>query len=182
MLKLLVPSVELFDNVSGIFTDTPEFKATLFHSLISLSRWESIWQVPLLPNGRLDQPDMTHEELVSYIQCMSLQPMDEQTADTILKKCNKEVNDYIANPYSATRTYRPTDKNTKSPIVTSELIYFWMIQYKIPDRYERWHLNRLLTLIDVCDIQQNPEKMKQSDVLRRNQQLNMERKRELGIT
>ena len=76
---------------------------------------------------------------------------------TVLKK----INEYIEDPMTATtfHTYtnpnNPGSSNRKMETMTSEIIYYQMIQNEIPYEFQKWHLNRLLTLIRVCNIKNN---------------------------
>ena len=71
---------------------------------------------------------------------------------------------------------------SKTEIMTSELIYYYMISYNIPFECEKWHINRLMTLIQVCSIKNNPNKKKMStkEVYRSNAALNAARKKKLN--
>lgn len=162
-------SVEKFVNIKG---------TTLYleHSLISLSRWESKWHIPFL-----GQEEKTKEQIEDYIRCMTLtQHVDQNLYHYISPTIMKEIFDYIEDPMTA--TWFSNLNETKAPVggrrvITSELIYCWMVTLGIPVQFEKWHLNRLLTLIRVINAENAPaKKMSKKDVLARNQKLNAARR------
>ena len=149
MLTINIPEKELFNEVSGEFITIPKTELHLEHSLISLSRWESKWKKPFL---NLENP--TEEQMLDYICCMSVDktPSVEAIKNMSVEDLQK-IRDYIADKRSATEIYdRRPKKGGKREIYTSEVIYYYMIYFGIPFSCEKWHLNRLLTLIRVCGV------------------------------
>lgn len=177
MLEIIVPSRDFFDEVSETFFSVNTQTLRLEHSLISLSKWESKWNKVFMT-----KEEKTYEETIDYIKCMTLTPNVNPIVYNCLTNENmKQIKDYIEAPMTAT-TFRE-DKSSKNnrEIVTSELIYYWMITLNIPMECQKWHLNRLLTLIRVCNIKnQPPKKMSRNEIMRRNAQLNEERKKRLS--
>lgn len=176
MLKLIIPSVELYDEVKEEFVTSKEHVLQLEHSLVSLSKWESKWQKPFL-----SKEDKTFEETIDYIQCMTLtQNVDPNVYKLVTQENRLQVFDYIEVPMTAT-VFTP-DKNTiNREIVTAEIIYYWMIAMNIPFECQKWHLNRLLTLINVCNIKNQPQKkMSKKELLNRNRALNDARRKSLN--
>ena len=177
MLKITIPAIELYDEVKQEFISTKEQTLMLEHSLVSLSKWEAKWHKPFLSTQ-----DRSVEETIDYIKCMTItQNVDPDIYNYITNANMIEVNEYIANPMTAT-TFSDRDKGKPSrEIITSELIYYWMIALNIPSEYQKWHLNRLLTLIRVCNIKNQPTKsMSQNEVMSRNRALNEARKKQLN--
>lgn len=174
MLEITIPSKEYYDEEKNLFIETKEQTIRLEHSLVSLSKWESKWGKPFLSNV-----PKTSEESIDYIRCMTLtQNVDPNVYYAITNENIEEVAAYIESPMSAT-TINNRDKVTNREIVTAEIIYYWMIALKIPFECQKWHLNRLLTLIDVCSIKNNPQKkMSRSEILARNKALNEARKKQ----
>lgn len=156
----------------------PKYKVLqLEHSLISLSKWESKWKKPFLSKF-----EMTDEEIIDYIRCMTVTPnVDPEVYLHLSNENIREVQAYIEDPMTAT-TFSNVDHRAPSrEIITSEIIYYWMIAYQIPIDREKWHLNRLLTLIQVCDRKNNPPKKRSKrDIMRRNAELNAIRRNKLG--
>ena len=148
----------------------------LEHSLVSLSKWESKWCKPFLSNKGL-----TDEESLDYIKCMVISKnVNPEVFDHFTKDNVKAVIDYINAPMTATTFSKESNGKTNKEVVTSELIYYWMIAYNIPSEYQKWHLNRLLTLIRVCGIKNAPpKKMGKGEIMRNNAALNAARRAKL---
>ena len=158
MLELNVTEKELYDAGSNTFLKIPSCTLTLEHSLISLSKWESKWQIPYL-NGLNKTPEQDSD----YIRCMVIGPIKD---DRIFGQLSPEelytIQTYMQAPMTAT-TFSPPKKNApkaKKEVMTSEVLYAHMCAHRIPMECQKWHLNRLLTLIKVCGLQNEPpEKM-----------------------
>lgn len=165
MLTITVPKTELFDRKKEEFIYVKEQKLSLEHSLISLARWESKWK-----KSFLSPEDKTRMETLDYIRCMTLtQNVAPEVYYAIPDSVINEVNNYIADSMTATTFRKDEDRPTKE-IITAELIYYWMISLNIPLECQKWHLNRLLTLIKVCSIKNAPQKKKKmtrSDIANR---------------
>lgn len=154
MLRITVPAAEFFDEVREEFVYTKEVTLQLEHSLVSLSKWESKWN-----KAFLGKQEKTDEEILDYVRCMTLtQNVDPEVYRRLSLENYAAINAYIEAPMTA--TYFSEDKQSKGnrEVVTSELIYYWMISYNIPVEFQKWHLNRLLTLIRVCNIKNSPPK------------------------
>ena len=177
MLQITVPAVELWDESKQEFVIFKEQTLQLEHSLVSLSKWESKWNKAFLSSRA-----KTNEETIDYVRCMTITKNVDPMIYNFLTNDNiSEINQYIEAPMTA--TYISDDgsnKSTNRETVTAELIYYWMIAYNIPFECQKWHLNRLLTLIRVCNVKNSPpKKMSKSDIMRRNAQLNAERRAQL---
>ena len=156
MLQLKIQiSPEMWDEKNGVFVEPKYRILTLEHSLVSLSKWESKWCKPFLDEKRT----MTTEESIDYIKCMTLtQNVPSDTYDHISQENVDEVSKYIGAPMTATWFSDGKKGGRNKEIVTSELIYYWMIALNIPLDCQKWHLNRLMTLIRVCNIKNAPPK------------------------
>lgn len=151
MLWVTVPDVELFDEETSTFTTVKGAKLQLEHSLVSLSKWESKWKKPFLKTE-----EKTTEELRDYIRCMTItQNVKSEVYKIIPPSIFHSVDEYINDPMTATWFREEKKKGGRDRVVTSELIYYWMTLYQIPFECEKWHLNRLLTLIRVCGAETN---------------------------
>ena len=149
----------------------------LEHSLVSISIWESKWH-----KSFLSTKDLTDEETLDYIKCMTRTPNAPPDIYSYLSEENiQEIREYIANPMTATTFSEDKNKKYSREKITSELIYYWMIAWNIPVEFENWHLNRLITLIRVCSVKnQTGKKMNQKDIASRNAALNAQRRAKLN--
>ena len=177
MLRITIPAVEQWDEAKQEFIYTKEQTLSLEHSLVSLSKWESKWC-----KAFLTKDEKTFEETLDYIKCMTLtQNVDPEVYNYLTNGNIKEINEYIEAPMTA--TYFSDEKTSKisREQVTAELIYYWMIAFNIPFECQKWHLNRLLTLIKVCNIKnQPPKKRSKKDIMSRNAALNAARRKRLN--
>ena len=179
MLEITIPETEFFDSETNMFVMKKETKLQLEHSLLSISKWESRHQKPFLGDGT-SESRLTPEEFLDYIKDMTLTKNVDPDVYYILARnpvLQKMVNDYIDAPMTATTfsNSKPPEKTNK--IITAEIIYWEMIALNIPFECQKWHLNRLMTLIRVCSIkQQKPEKMPHNDMVAQRRALNAQRK------
>jgi hypothetical protein len=169
--------MELFDDANQIFVHTKTCDLQLEHSLVSLSKWESKWQKPFLSSK-----DKTLEETLDYIRCMTI---NEHVCPVNYRLIPKAIMDkitaYIEAPMTATTFAKTDEKATNKEVVTAEIIYYWMIAFNIPFECQKWHLNRLLTLINVCSIKNQPKKkMGRKEALSKQRALNETRKAQLN--
>ena len=174
-LQLIVPEKEYFDPMKNEFFHTNKTQVSLEHSLISISRWEAKWHKAYLARN-----DKTEEEAMDYIRCMLIAPIADKNVLRALVSdslCLNKILDYIQDPMTAT-VINDQGKKVSREIVTNELIYCWMISLKIPfEPCEKWHLNHLMKLIEVCAIKNAPpKKMSKSELMKRNSALNAKRR------
>lgn len=180
MLKIKIAD-KLWDEDKEVFIDTKICELTLEHSLLSISKWESIWCKPFLKKS-----NKTVEEMLSYIECMIISPsnVDPEVIKKIPRSDFERINKYIDSPATATTFGGPRGSGVgrNNEIITSELIYYWMVAMNIPFECQKWHLNRLLSLIRICEIKNDPkgQPKKTANELRRDyDKLNEERRRKL---
>lgn len=176
MLEITIPQSEQWDEINEIFISVKEQKLQLEHSLISLSKWESKWN-----KSFFRKEEKTSEETMDYIRCMTITKNVNPDIYRFLTNENIEaINEYIEAPMTATYFSKNKRTGPGREQVTSELIYYWMIALNIPFECQRWHLNRLLTLIRVCEIKSQPaKKMSRREIMSRNSALNAQRRRQL---
>lgn len=177
MLKITIPAVEEWDEARQEFISTKETELCLEHSLVSISKWESKWHKHFIGNK-----DLTSEMLIDYIRCMTLtQNVNPEVYYAMNDDVITKIKNYIDDAQTATWFAESNEKKYSRDIITSEIIYYWMIALQIPFECQKWHLNRLLTLIRVCNEKNQPEKkMSQAEVMRRNREINEARRRALN--
>lgn len=179
MLHIVVPlEPERWDEEKEEFIE-PKKLATLQleHSLVSLSKWESKWC-----KAFLSQKELTDVEILDYIKCMTVTPnVKPEVYEHLTQKNVNEIIGYIKAPMTATYVRDNNSSRINNEIVTSELIYHWMIELQIPFECQKWHLNRLITLIKVRVAKTNPPKrMSKGEIMKRNADLNSRRRKQLN--
>ena len=174
MISIIIPSSEDWDEVNQQFVSTKEQHLRLEHSLVSISKWESKWHKPFYSNST-----KTDEEIIDYVRCMTLtQNVSPDVYWHLTKENMDAIGEYIEDPMTATTFTQKNMHGGNGEGVTSELIYYWMITLGIPFECQKWNINRLLTLIRVCNVKSQPQKkMSQRDLMSRNAALNAARRK-----
>lgn len=187
MLTIIIPRVRLWDSKEEVFVSSKEQTLSLEHSLVSISKWEAKWRKPFLSDDK-----KTNEQTLDYIKCMTLtQNVDDVVYNALTKKNLEDVSNYIDNKMSATWFSEPkksSDAGGKKEIITSEVIYYWMVSFNIPFECQKWHLNRLLTLIKVCNAKNKAANggkkggVNKKEIMANNTELNKIRRQQLGTS
>lgn len=177
MLQIVIPALEQWDEAKQEFVYEKEQTLQLEHSLVSLAKWESKWCKRFLTKD-----EKTQEETIDYIRYMTItQNVKPEVYTRLTNEHIKEINEYIAAPMTATTFSEQRGGKGNREQVSAELIYYWMIALNIPVEFQKWHLNRLLTLIKVCNIKnQPPKKMSKREITSRNAALNAARRKQLN--
>ena len=176
-LKIEIKPNEIWDANAREFHKIEGGVLVLEHSLVSISKWESKWHKPFFT----DKIEKTHEEMIDYIRCMTINQNANPYVFYALNEQNvNDIRDYINDPMTATTINDRTKTSKKTQIVTSELIYYWMICYNIPIEFQKWHINRLITLIQLCKVENanasGTNKMTRNEALERTRQINQMRR------
>lgn len=176
-LQITVPATEMWDERKEEFVYTKEQTLQLEHSLVSLSKWESKWCKSFLVKD-----DKTDEELIDYIKCMTItQNVKPEVYNCLTRENIRQVVEYIEAPMTATVFTDINKGKSSSERVTAESIYYWMIALNIPFECQKWHLNRLLTLIRFCEIKNSPQKkMSRRAIMQSNAARNAARRKRLN--
>lgn len=172
MLQIEIPPHEMWDEAREQFLYFDGKALQLEHSLVSISKWESKWEKPFLSKN-----EKTTDEISDYVRCMTLtQNVAPEVFNYLTSDNFRQIQDYIDAPMTAT-TFSPDPSEKRSRIITAEVIYYRMIEFNIPFECQKWHLNRLLTLIKVCERYNRPrKKMSNREVMARNAALNAKRR------
>ena len=181
MLQIYVPTQELWSNETETFINVQGTVLKLEHSLVSISKWEAKWKKPFL-----ESKDITENEWRDYVRCMNIsnKEIDPSVYLGLTPANLAMVRAYINDPMSATVIKSQQTKGNKhGQFVTSELIYYWMIEAKIPFECEKWHFNRLMMLLQVCGEKSKPaKKMSRRDLAKSRSALNARRRAALGTS
>lgn len=179
MLRIVLEGDEIYDEEKNEFSWVGGITLDFEHSLLSLSKWESKYQKPFLAAN-----DKTAEETFGYLDAMLLTPGVDPG---VLRKCSSktldQIQEYIQSSQSATTFGEMPTRRGPSEVITSELIYYWMVAFKIPFECETWHINRLFSLIRICNIKNAPpKKMSKMERVQQMRELNAKRKAEMGTS
>lgn len=175
MLQIRIDDVDCFDERTETFTTIKGQTLQLEHSLVSISKWEAKWKKPFL-----SREGQNREETIDYIRFMTItQNVNPKIYDLITDAHIRAVNNYINDPMTAT-TFTKQEGKGAGPggkVITSEEIYYYMTAFQIPWKAERWHFNRLMTLIHICEEKNKPKKkMRKGDIARQRRGLNAARR------
>ncbi len=152
--KIVIPAMDdLWNSETNEFISIKEQTLIIEHSLVSISKWEQKWKKPFLTDE-----DKTGEELLDYVKCMTINKVNELVYSVLPISVMQEINEYIGDPMTATTFNQRGNMKPSREIITSELIYYNMIMYGIPVEFEKWHLNRLITLIRIFAIKSEGNK------------------------
>lgn len=183
MLSIKISAGEFYDPITNQFSYILKDQTLqLEHSLVSISKWEFKWEKPFL-----SEEQKTEEEFIDYVKCMTItQNVDPEVYKNIDTATRKQIEDYINKKATATTFSNSKPEGsapTKKQRITSEQIYSWMIQLNIPTEYQKWHFNRLMTLIKILQLQNQPQKkMSKSELARKNKELNASRRAAMNTT
>lgn len=173
-LRLEVPETELYLTAENRFITVRAQTVVFKHSLVSISKWESKWHIPWFTENT-----KTDEQIMDYIKTMTISQhvkpevyLAIQSNSSLVQK----ILEYMKDPMTAT-TINDSGGQKSRRIVTAELIYCWMFQLGIPVEFQKWHINRLITLIRVCGVENAPpKKMSKSATMNQNRSLNAMRR------
>lgn len=175
MLYIKVPASELFDESTEEFVQIEEQTLAMEHSLISISKWEAKWKKPYMSKDK-----KSTEEILDYLRCMTIKPsnVNPLVYRALSQENLNDIYEYIKDPMTATTIHEFRPSPGRNETLTSEIIYYYMIAQNIPIEFEKWHINRLITLIRVCAIKNNPneKKMSASAIAKQNRALNAARR------
>ncbi len=160
MLTIKVEAQEFYDAEKNMFFTTKPMTVRMEHSLISISKWEARWEKPYLPvPGRTDGMNGNAEE-ISYLRCMIIGKVPPHIPTVLYNNYSTTITNYIDKKHTATTIHRMGGPRPSKQVITTELIYYWMLKFGIPFECQTWHFNRLLTLIDVCSVKESQNSKK----------------------
>lgn len=172
MLEITTMEDEFYEPKTNKFIQIPACTLTLEHSLISLAKWESKWHMPYFDTNKTPAQDL------DYIRCMVIGNIrNDHVFETLSLDNIIKIRGYIKDPMTATTFNKKSGGKSKKEIVTAETIYAHMFSHSVPIECQKWHLNRLLTLLRVCDLRNTPrEKMTKQQTAKWNAEQNAARK------
>lgn len=177
MMTLTFEDSEFFDENKSEFFSVKGQTIELEHSLVSVSKWEAKWKIPFL-----SREPKTKAQTIDYIRCMTkTQHVNPLLYELITSEQIEEVYRYMNDPMTATTISKPEGKGSTPKIITSEEIYASMVEFRVPEGYQKWHFNRLIILLRVLEERSKPKKkMRKGDIARQRRSLNAARRARLG--
>lgn len=159
MLPLTISGASVWDEDKEEFTiATKDYTLQLEHSLLSIFKWEAIYHKPFLSTEK----DINM--IRTYAKCMTINNVPDDVYERLTPKDLNKITDYISDSQTATwfSDNKPAHTNGRmngmgGEVITAEIVYYWMTQMNIPVEFQKWHLNRLLTLIRVISIKNDPK-------------------------
>lgn len=163
----------MYDETKNEFIQYPAVTLQLEHSLLSVSKWESKWKKPFM-----SQDEKPYEEFLDYVRCMTINSKVDPTVYSRLSQRHfKVIEQYIHDPMTATTFHNWKEDKISRETITSELVYYWMTAAQIPWEAEKWHFNRLMTLIRIYGIKNDSGKMSKKDAYNQYRALNAARRK-----
>ena len=179
MLTIVIPKQEYWDEINNVFVESKkEYTLQLEHSLVSIAKWETKWC-----KSFFSKEDKTEDENIYYIKCMTLtQNVDPEAYQYLTDDNKRQITEYMTTPKTATTFPKTTNNKRNNELLTSELIYYYMVALTIPFECQKWPLERLLTLIRICNIKNQPPKKGRSkqEILSNNAAINAARRQKMG--
>lgn len=177
MLKLEIQGAETFNNETEEFSYEESVELHLEHTLVSISKWESKWEIPYLSDKK-----KTTEQTLDYIRCMCV---NRDVSDEVLTRLTDEnakaIEKYITSKHTATWFSEKGSGKPNRETITAELVYYWIVTLNIDWEVQHWHFNKLMTLIEICHRKSDkPKKMSKAEQAAQNRKLNQERRARLG--
>lgn len=174
MLTLHIPDQAYYDDDKEEFVEVKGTTLNMEHSLVAISKWEAKFHKSFFKG------DLTTSEMLYYYKCMTItQNVPDSVYETLPASSIREIAEYMNDPMTATTISEvPGRSKSSNETVTSELVYYWMTAYNIPTEFQKWHINRLITLIKVAQVKsESPKKMSKNDILKQNAALNAARRK-----
>lgn len=176
MLVIDVVTAESYDETTEKFVSAETVRLNLEHSLVSLSKWEAIWEKPFL-----SMRERANEETVSYIKTMIVGP--EPSSEVFYKLLTDHMDrimEYVSAKSTGTHIPEQSNGTGRQETVTSEMIYYWMAKMNIDVTIcQHWHLNRLFAYLRLHALKETPARKMSMEERRA---LNKQRQREWNTT
>lgn len=175
MLVIDVVTAESYDETTEKFVDSESVRLELEHSLVSLSKWEAIWEKPFLSNKQ-----RTDEETISYIKAMVVGP--EPSSAVFYKLLTDHIDqimEYVAAKNTGTILPEQKGDSGRRETITAEMIYYWMSKLNISMDCQHWHLNRLFAYLRLHALKESP---KRKMTLEERRALNRQRQKDWNTT
>lgn len=174
LLTIHLGVTEEYDSELNEFISHDLGEVRFEYSLKAIYEWEAKWRKPFL-SGKL-----TDDEWIDFYRSMALDSLPEGwiTYDVV-----EQLNNYITDSHTATIFTAEQEEASnkavkkKGKFYTAEELYAQMITATIPLEFENRNLNRLLTILRIISLNNEPpKKMSKNEVLKQNTSLNEQRK------